>query len=553
MDAYRRLIENLPQRLPPGRSQRLNEKVVRASVDNLPLANPAQASGDLERILDGMLATTWPAGERLQALEHLRVPVNSLCLGISRQLATESHPLPAAAAERAAIAQRLQQKLTDLCALGLHELCAPAGKPPRFRAKAVAAGIVAGLVHGDLALAWSYRQYDSPPPGLWRRIHALYAFAADAGLADQASADMIAGGASLAPRTAYARILLLAISNPYRFSARELHEARQVVRCVADRCGISRAGTEGIGVDVDSDAGPGYVAGERDGASPGLLAVDAAAAEGLLRERVALLPPGVEIIDMREPDGERFDTSVAFVERLCAGWGIAERSHERLPAKHVLDVVFGMHALHFALSGNVDFSAFVRKVHGDAIMVGRHELASAWLAAGDAARGQPFRGEVMDQSEGGYRLYLRQTQGMRLRIGEVVGLAPVSEQPEERDWMVGVVRWLRHGADGEVLGVELLRRQARPAGLRPVTEAGETLAPQRAVELPDGSDPERISLLVTDRLARNVVAVEVALPALPSDWRTHATVGTWQRQETESVGPACFRVTLVRDAPRAEV
>lgn len=552
MDAYRRLIENLPTRLPPGRSQRLNEKAVRASVDGLPLANPAQASGDLERILDGMLATTWPAGERLLALEHLRVPVNGLCQGIERQLATESHPLPAAAAERAAIAQRLQESLVGLCALGLHELCAPAGKPPRFRARAVAAGIVAGLVHGDLALAWAYRQYDAPPPDLWRRIHALYGFAVDAGLADQSTSDMIAGGAALTPRVAYARILLLAISNPYRFSVRELHEARQVIRCVADRCGISRAGGEGIGVDVDSDTGPGYVAGERDGAGPGLLAVDAQPAAALLGERLALLPPGAEVLDLRAPGGERVATSVAFVERLCAGWGMAERGHPRLPASHVLDVVFGMHALHFALSGNVDFPAFVRKVHGDAILVGRHELASAWLAASESIRAQPFRGEVLDQSEGGYRLFLRQAQGMRLRIGEVVGLAPVSDQPEERDWMVGVIRWLRHDGDGELLGIELLRRQARPAGLRPVTEAGETLAPQRAVELPDCADPGRISLLVTGQLARNVVAAEVALPALASDWRTRATVGTWQRQETEPVGPACFRVTLVRDAPGAE-
>ena len=80
------------------------------------------------------------------------------------------------------------------------------------------------------------------------------------------------------------------------------------------------------------------------------------------------------------------DFHVKGFARLRAGWGTAPRGHARLTARHALDVVVGMHALHYALAGNLDFSNFVRQVHGDAIMVGTHELASAWLASSDTTQ-----------------------------------------------------------------------------------------------------------------------------------------------------------------------
>ena len=57
MDNYQRLIEDLPARLPPGRSQRAGEKSMREAVAALPLANPVQAIREVDHLLDGMLAT----------------------------------------------------------------------------------------------------------------------------------------------------------------------------------------------------------------------------------------------------------------------------------------------------------------------------------------------------------------------------------------------------------------------------------------------------------------------------------------------------------------
>jgi hypothetical protein len=553
MDAYQRLTEDLPARLPPGRSQRASEKATREAVAGLPLANPAQALSEVGQVLDGLLATTWSGGERIAALAHLRGPVQSLCRGIEQQLGADSHPLPAASAERAAAAQRLQWQLASGYAIGLQELCAPMGKLPMFKGKVAAAAIVAGLVHASGALVWAYRQYRTPCDGVWRLVHALYAFAGELGLADQAVEDAFVEDGPLSARSAYAQALLLAISNPYRFSARELKDACAVIRCVGGQCGLARAGTPGVSVDTDTDSGPGYVAEEQLAEGTGVLALDVHPVERIFEERIALLPPGVEVIDLPRPGGGVLTAQVALLRRLQAGWATAVRGHARLPASHVLDLMVGMHALHYALAGNLDFATFIRQVHGEAITVGRHELASAWMASSDSARPQMLRGEVLDQSEGGYRLRLQAPDGARLRIGEVVGLAPASDDEDERDWMVGIIRWLRLESDRQLLGVELLHRTARAAGVRPVTAGGEALVPQRAVELPGYAADDGLAVLVTNHFPGNATAAEVVLPALPSDWKASAAVGVWQCDGAEVLGSACVRVNLVPgDAGRAD-
>lgn len=549
MDAYQRLIEDLPARLPPGRTQRASEKGVREAIAMVPLANPEQAAHEVEQLLDGMLATTWSGGERLAALAHLHRPVESLCHGIEQRLGVESHPLPAASAERAATAQRLEWKLACNGAIGLHELCAPAGKLPMFKARLAAGAAVAALAHAGQALVWAYRRYQTPPAGMWRLVHALYGFAAELGLGEQVAEVALESGGPVTARDAYAQSLLLALSNPYRFSVRELKEAGAVIRCVAGQCRLARAAGQGVGVDTDSDAGPGYIAEERLAAAAGVLALDVEPVARIFDERIALLPEGRDAVDLPRPGGGVVNTSAGFLRRLQANWGTAVRGHARLSASHVLELAVGMHALHYALAGNMDFSTFIRQVHGEAITVGRHELASAWLASSDAARPRTLRAEVLDQSEGGYRLRLQEPEDARLRIGELVGLAPAADASEERDWMVGVIRWLRLEQEREWLGVELLHRSARAAGVRPVTADGETMVPQRAVELPGHDGKGSLALLMTHPFARNVTAAEVVLPALASDWSEAAAVRVWHCDGAETLGGACVRVTLVRDPP----
>ncbi len=553
-DSYARLVENLPPRFPPGRERRADARGVRAAVEALPLANPAQAAQGLERILDGMLATAWPGAERIVALGLLRTPVAGWCDGIERQIAAESHPLPPAKLQGVMAAQGLHWKLARAHALALHELCAPDGRIPRFKSRLAATATVHALVHLDHVLLWAYRQYQSPPQGAWRLVHALHAFAVNSGVADTEVDDPLPDGVPLDARAAYAHILLLALSNPYRFSMRELREARQLTRCFGTHCVLVRAGSGGIGVDTDSDGGPGSLGDDRRDPGAGVLCLDLAPLERFLDEHAAMRPPGIEHVSFRRRNAPPVESSAAFVERLRAGWkASSERGHRRLDAGHALDAAIGMHALHYVLAGNTDFAAFMSAIHGNAIMLSSREHAPSWIAGADAGQAQTFAAEVLDQSAGGYRLRLHAADGPRIRVGEVIGLAPAAEEDEDREWMVGLIRWLRRDGDHVFAGVELLSRRARAAGLRAVSGEGEPLAPQRAVELEERRDEagDRLfSLLVPHLFDRRTAGIEVALPADPADWSSRPDVTRCNLLEAAQASASYFKVILTTGTVR---
>ena len=552
-DTHARLIEGLPSRSEPDRGKPASARAVREAVAHLPLANPMQAARDIADLLEQMLVTRWSGAERVDALESIRTPVAGLCEGIEQQLGIESHPLPPAKERLVESASGFHRGLAKNYALALNELCTPDGKLPMFKGKAAAVAAVRALHHLGLVLQWCYRQYRTPPSGVWRRLHALHAFSEEIGVADKPVSDPLTDGAELDARQAYTHALLLALSNPYRFSSKELREAWLLTRAFAAHCAPVRQGGAGIAVDENSDEGPGYVPEERAAAQEGILSLDLATLKRFLEEHAALQPPGAEHLSFRQRGGASVDASIAFLHRLRSSWGgAAERGFVRLDAGHALDAVVGLHALHYVLAGNMDFSVFMQRIRGSAITLSSRDHAASWTSA-DSTRPQILSGHVLDQSLGGYRLHLRAEGALRIRVGEVIGLAPVAEDNEPQEWMVGLIRWLRTSDDGIFAGVELLARRARAAGVRLSTGGDDELhAPQRAVLMPDRADTNAPSLLVShlfDLLAYNV---ELTTPPDPADWTSSAGVRMYAVAGVEELSSAYFRVSLTDESELVE-
>ncbi len=547
-DSHARLVEGLPPRSEADRARPASARAVREKVEHLPLANPAQAARELSDLLEQMLTTRWSGAERVEALEALRAPVAGLSEGIEQQLGAESHPLPPAKERLVETVSGFHRGLARNYALALYELCAPDGKLPRFKGKAAAVAAVRALHHLGLVLQWCYRQYRTPPQGVWRRTHAVHAFAEAIGVGDKPVPDTLPDGAEVDARQAYIHALLLALSNPYRFSSKELREAWVLTRALAAHCAPVRPGGAGIAVDENSDEGPGYVPEERLAAREGILSLDLAALKRFLEEHAALQPVG-ERLTFRQRGGADIDTSIAFLHRLRSSWGgAAERGFVRLDAGHALDAVIGLHALHYVLAGNVDFGLFMQRIRGSAITLSSRDHAAAWTTA-DSARPQILRGHVLDQSLGGYRLHLRAEGGLRIRVGEVIGLAPAAEDDEPQEWMVGLIRWLRTSDDGIYAGVELLARRGRAAGVRLSTGGDDELhAPQRAVLMPDRADSGTPSLLVSHLFDLLASSVELTTPPDPADWTSSAGVSLYIVAGVEELSSVYYRVSLTADS-----
>jgi cyclic-di-GMP-binding protein len=480
--AYRRLIQDLPPRqAPDSASFPTDPKRVKAWIESLPRANQAATLRTATEALEALAGLRLDGGKRLDVLELLRPVLAEIVAGLQQQLKNTSFPLPEAKRQQSEQLARLQRGLVLGYRLVAAEICAPEGNVPLLRGGKVAQALQRAALHASQLLRQGYWLYRGAEPGVWECLHAINRFAIATRVQDKQVADEIGGSASVSQL--YAHALLLAVSNPYRFSQREQDEVWSLTEQLAlsAMVGPSARSEHAIAVPDEEDRGPGFVSEERI-AEGGLAwldieplrqAVDAALASTLAGE-----------IELRLKGRKPFRLPHDIARKLRQSWGqAAERGHARLGADHRLDTVIGLAALHYQLSGGQDFDSFLRNLRGGFAQQAERDRA-AWAHAGaDAGRSPLAAARVLDQSLGGYRLSWDAEHGVRARVGELVGLSPAMD-PELRTWMVGVIRWLRYNHDGSVdAGVELLARRAQAVGLRSIDLTGTAKAPLRGIQI----------------------------------------------------------------------
>jgi hypothetical protein len=348
------------------------------AIAQLPLAFPPQAANELKRILDGLLQSNRNAADRYRLLEQVRKPVYALGGGAQAQILAESHPLPPAKAEQAATVLHLYRQLGDAWCLSAWESCAPAGKVPLLGRRRVGTALAEAVDCLASALLLSYQLYQTPPPGLWQRMHAAYAFAAEHGL-DKRESTLADDRHKPSIRERYVGALLLAMSNPYAFQRAELVDVVAATRVLAPQAQLLHAlgGTAAV-ASADADAGPGYLPQERGKPSHGALSLDLEPVIDLVRDQVAWTPPGVDVVDLRQRHGGSISIPRHLLDRLVKTWlGSVDRDFKRMHARHSLDTVLGLHAVHQALADGQGFDSFQRHLVGREIELGSHDTAAA--------------------------------------------------------------------------------------------------------------------------------------------------------------------------------
>jgi hypothetical protein len=531
MTAYRRLADGLPARSGSGAAGvPTDARAARDWVAALPLADRAQAGAMLVGAVEALNGLRIDASQRLAVLETLRPPLLDLLDYIEQQILGSSFPLPHG---KVRLGQRARASHAGL-ALGYRmvavDLCAPSGSVPFLRSRVVAQSLARAVHHQAGALAAHYLLYLKPAPGLWQALHDLYRMSDELGLADKGVPDPHRGGEQSAAQ-AYREALLLAICNPYRFPQREQVELRRATGVLAGQCRIGRKPLEGAFlIPEGQDRGPGYLPSERAAADESGWCFDIAPLRAVFERQLGQGAPEVVVRAGLRREG-RISADVA--RRCMASWGtVAERSHQRLPAGHQLDTIIGLSAMHYFLAGERDFETFMRQAHGVGATLAAGE-AAAWAGPGsEQSRPSVYRARVLDQSLGGYQLAWDKSHAVRARVGELVGLAVPLEDAEDRDWMLGIIRWLRYDPDGGVdAGVELLARRARAVGLRPPQEGGEPRAALRGIEFRHvrQNGDGMLHLLVPAIMERHAQQVELTRGADPAAFGEEPSVA-WMHQ-----------------------
>lgn len=465
-------------------------KRLAAWVEALPRANAAVAQRQLGDALDSLVSQRLGGATRLEALEILRRPAQEAIAQLEREFIGAALPLPPGKHEAARQAERFHLALAHGYRLAAADLCAPAGKVPLLRGGSVAIALGRAMHHYARALAEAWRIYHAPQPGSWQGLHRCHAFAQASRLGGKVCEDPLDNTRRSLDDT-YRGVLLVSLCNPYAHSQAEQETVWSLGRAYAPHCPLaSEPGqADQATIDADGDHGPG-VAGGGPADGPHLdidrLRADIDAALG--RDDASL----VRLLPSR---GVTIEVSRQLAEsiRRSLGQATAARIDSRLRGGHRLDCALGLSVLHYHLAGRQDFDAFVRQAREEQQiqMIDR----AAWAhGGGDALRTRPVSARVLDQSLHGYRLAWDAEAQARARVSELVGLSLPDEPDDERDWMIGIVRWLRHEDDGGVsAGVELLARRAWPVALCGRSGRGDIRPPLRALALLplDGGAGER--------------------------------------------------------------
>lgn len=473
-------------------------------VQELPVGNIGETArlvyGTLHEV--NRLAISWK--DRYRFLELLREPVNYIQTSLVRRYTGMAFPLPEKTQRIATLAQTLYSEMALGYKNAIEEML---GSNFLSRDnKALTIMIHRAVRYLSQTMLTCYQTYAPHPEDSWFELHALYLYAEHKGIYQNPVKDehnQRMPESSIA--RVYKQILLLALASPYRLRQ---GEAEAVYTALARWAGHAQvipyndpSASEALFVvHMDSDEAPDYMAfSHRDCNTELCRLVDTRQLSHVLVEELEQMGKSSQGLINAE-----------LMQRLIRTWAVApKRSFTRSDSSAQLEVVVGATMLHQALARELgDPSMHSRRasyntrsvvgvsqptrddvwdIFGSQKMKKNYEQYKAMTEENGTAEEFPElvsqRWQIRNESAGGYRLELDKSQSAKVQVGELLGLR---QSAAGATWEIGVVRWLRQGAEGGLeIGVQVLAPQARPVMVHNKKAGGKAAERQYALLLPE--------------------------------------------------------------------
>jgi hypothetical protein len=466
----------------------------KAWLEHVPLANVATAQAELiAQLAEFNCFPTTPAN-RLAVLEQLREAVAFVQVEQAKRFSNRALPMPEAEAAAFAATCALWEAMQ-----ASYRRCLDAASDPAGPLRADAALICQRLLaYVGLRMFHHHRAYREVAAADWRALHDAYARAEALGIAEEPVKDFLNRDVhETSPRIAYARAVLMGMSNPNELTQRQLTFVAYLLERWSAKLEVARAPVdEGEGVPpLVADLASSRVPSRESDTGKELRYLDARKLAKSLKGRVALLRKGESPAklalgeDCVQPSCEQL---LVFLYRQ---WCQARpaRAMARAPAAAAAEVCSDFGAVHDCVSGR------------------------EFRQPGGESDGRPAelpvleRWRIEDESAQGVSLArAANAAGRRYAHGQLVAVRP----QDAPGFMLGQVRWLSASAAGELrAGVKLLPGvpagiAARPTGLNAQNEkylpafslgAVAALAAPASLVLPSGwFKPRRVVELFAD-------------------------------------------------------
>jgi hypothetical protein len=466
---------NLPELSPKAAPEFADAAGCKAWLDHVPLANVATAQHQLLIQLELFNRFPTSASNRLEVMEALREAVNFVQIEQAKRFSNRA--LPMAESELAVFADT--DDLWEQARLGYVRCVEAAANGEAAMRPHAALVCQRALAYSGLKMFHHYRAYREVPPEDWRGLHQVYRAAEALGVDDDPVKDFLNRDVQdTSARVAYARALLMALSNPNELSQRQL----TFVAYLLERWGTK---LEILKSAVEEDLGvPPLVAdlaGDRcpERLEPGSATrteepryLDTAKLAKSLRNRVGLLRKGESPAKLALGEDCVQPTCEQLLVFLYRQWCQAKpgRAVERRRAAAVAEAVTEIPAIHYYLSGRAFRQPGEQK---ELSQKQRDEIATFGRVStreeDDYSEAQGYaleRWHIEDEAAQGLRIVRRAGEpGRRFSHGQLVAVRP----GDAKSFMLGQVRWLMAAANGDLqAGVKLL------PGLPAATAARQT-------------------------------------------------------------------------------
>lgn len=485
----------------------LTPEQCKAWLAGAPLTNPPQAQAELLRQLNLLNLQALPAAQRLALLEMLRKPMLMTQHEMVRRFAGRA--LPLAAPEQAALQGTLA--LWQSALVGYRH-CLLAALEDGSDAVLPLGRALGMLVDSQLDTCRAGYQ---PLPEHWRALHELYGTAERLGLAERTVEDPLRSGKQAMPlRASYVEALLLQSASPYELPLRQLTWVSNWARRWSVKVTVLAAppsSLEAKAVPLCVDLGSGDPAGYLPRAGAGARWLDTTGLRASLKKRIALLDGGADPATLQlgsdcvQPAAGRLLKQL--YRRWCKG-GVA-RSQDRQPAQGKCEIIAGVEAVHYYVSGRKPFRQ-PGHVSDDTLRREREEIATFGRLQSRASDGfseqagyQAEQWQVVEE----WQLHDESAAGVhvshpafesRTRIGQgqLAAVRPEGAQSP----LLGYLRWTMMD-NGGALHAGMLILPGRPEAIS-VSSAG----------VESGGDPYRRAFLLPAITSLNT-PVTIIIPA----------------------------------------
>ncbi len=441
---------------PPRGGFTAEPRQVQEWLGGLPMANPANAGKAIYEKLKEISGLRLLPKLRFQMLEALLEPLDQIMQYMARAYVGKPFPLNVKSRNAGMIVREFCRLMAQNYAQVAYDLGGFEGSVSLLHRGSNIAALQRSLWFMKKLQVNLYHLYSSYPRGFWLAMHALHAASVKSKRAGKAlNSKQWPGLPSVSAQSLWQQSLILAASNPYRLRQQAVTALEQFLMqwnpLLEVVCGAAQQEEEGL-----------YFFSPEVDAPPSRLkpaAQDSAICSMQVRALAEALP---QQNSMEQAGNSREE----FLDHLRQEWGVMqERGHQRMEGQHRLETLFGLSHIHYRMAGNMPFEKFVERsgIQHDA----DDASLGNWLGKSllDQEEAVISEAQVLDQSLGGYRLRWSGDEVIRAQVGELVGLTLPGEE-EDRDWVLGVIRWLNVGKEWVEAGVQLLSHRIVPAVIK---------------------------------------------------------------------------------------